>query len=174
MIERVSATKLVFTGETGSHGLHTRSAAFLVRWVAGLDASVEVVRVGGARPGRVSFWCSPASAVPFVKLSALGAGPGGRLEISATGPDAERAIDGAERALSEEPPTALYPGAPYGPREQETLEAWKARITRGMPADEDLEEELHWWLCMVSKPDLTAAERAYLDRRVGAILASEA
>lgn len=166
MIERLSETRLVFVGETGTRGLHSRNAAFLTRWVAGLDASMDVSRDGR----RVSFRCSPPSAVPFLKLAGMGAKPGGRVTITASGPDARRAIDGAARALEEEPPVV---SGSYGPHERQRMEDWRERITRGIPANRELEEEMDWWLYMTSLPDLTAEKKRDLDRRAAEILAAE-
>ncbi len=51
MIEQVSADTYLFTDETGSQGLHTRSAALLVRWVVGLDARLRMESPRGSPRG---------------------------------------------------------------------------------------------------------------------------
>lgn len=73
-----SGTELILTNEVG---LHARPAALLARTVAELDAKVTV-----------RFGEKQADAASVLALMGLGARGGDRVEVSATGPDAEEAL----------------------------------------------------------------------------------
>jgi phosphoenolpyruvate---glycerone phosphotransferase subunit DhaM len=73
-----SGTELMLTNEVG---LHARPAALLARTVAELDATVTV-----------RFGEKQADAASVLALMGLGARGGDRVEVSATGPDAEEAL----------------------------------------------------------------------------------
>ena len=165
MIERVSETELRFTGQTGTQGFHTRSAAFLVRWTAGLDATLEVV----APRGTATLDCRPRNATNLIKLCTLGVRPGETVRITAKGRDALLAIYGASRALEEEPPP-VGPVSSWTNLDRLRVEEWVRRLERGMPPDEALAEELLWWLKVTSKPHRSPAELAEMDRRMQVML----
>lgn len=63
-------------------GLHARAAANFVKSIDGLDAIVEVERLGQTVDG-----CS------IMGLMMLAAAKGTSINVSATGPDAKKAID---------------------------------------------------------------------------------
>jgi multiphosphoryl transfer protein len=73
-------------------GLHARPAARLVEVARGYDAEVRVAKAGGGPPVR---------ATSLTNVVALGARLGDTLLVSATGPDAARALD-ALRALADD------------------------------------------------------------------------
>ncbi|WP_433264462.1 dihydroxyacetone kinase phosphoryl donor subunit DhaM [Actinosynnema sp. CS-041913] len=66
---------------TNEVGLHARPAALLARSLAGLDARVAV-----------RFGDEEADAASVLALMGLGAPGGGRIEVTATGPDAAEAL----------------------------------------------------------------------------------
>src|SRR4029077_3130169 len=72
-------------------GLHARPAARFVEVARGFDAEVRVARVGGG---------PPAGARSLTNLMSLGARRGDTLMVSASGPQAERAV-AALRELAE-------------------------------------------------------------------------
>jgi phosphotransferase system HPr-like phosphotransfer protein len=161
VIEETSEGTLLFTGEDGTRGLHTRSAALLVRWTAGLDARLKIRIRGGEG---VAFRCDPPAPGAFVWLCGMGVRPGETLEISAEGPDAERALYGARRALQEEPP----PSPRRSPEEYERLLRWDARARDGMRRDaalETLEGELQLWLRARTRRRRTPKEQRDFQRR---------
>ncbi len=63
-------------------GLHARAAARFVKLAFEYDADVTVTKAGASVSGR-----------SIMGLMMLAAGPGTTVELSATGPDAARAID---------------------------------------------------------------------------------
>ena len=63
-------------------GLHARASAKFVKLAADFDAEVTVTRDGQSVDAR-----------SIMGLMMLGAGPGSVLELSATGPDAEAALE---------------------------------------------------------------------------------
>ncbi|HEY3918663.1 MAG TPA: HPr family phosphocarrier protein [Stellaceae bacterium] len=63
-------------------GLHARAAAKFVKLVFEFDAEVTVAKGENTVSGR-----------SIMGLMMLAAGPGAELDLSATGPDAERALD---------------------------------------------------------------------------------
>ena len=63
-------------------GLHARAAANFVKSIDGIDACIEVERLGQTVDG-----CS------IMGLMMLAAAKGTSINISATGPDAQKAID---------------------------------------------------------------------------------
>jgi phosphotransferase system HPr-like phosphotransfer protein len=77
--------------DAGPSGLHARSAAYLIRWTANLNARIHVRRLSD---GEELVSCRPARAGNFLRLSAFATGSGGRdgLEITAIGPDSQKAL----------------------------------------------------------------------------------
>jgi multiphosphoryl transfer protein len=73
-------------------GLHARPAARLIALARGFDAEVQIARVGGGEPAR---------ATSLTAVVALGARLGDTLEVTATGPQAQAAVD-ALRELAEQ------------------------------------------------------------------------
>ena len=69
-------------------GLHARAAAKFVKLSAQFDATVEVTRHG-----------TTVGADSIMGLMMLAAGQGAEIEVSATGPDAEAAIDALDDLL---------------------------------------------------------------------------
>jgi phosphocarrier protein HPr len=63
-------------------GLHARAAAKFVKLAFEFDAEVTVAKGDSAVSGR-----------SIMGLMMLAAGPGTEIELAATGPDAERAVD---------------------------------------------------------------------------------
>ena len=63
-------------------GLHARASARFVKLAGTFDAEIAVARNGVEVSGR-----------SIMGLMMLAAGPGGTLDLSATGPDAEAALD---------------------------------------------------------------------------------
>lgn len=63
-------------------GMHARAAARFVKLAFEYDAEVTVTKAGMAVSGR-----------SIMGLMMLAAGPGSTIDLSATGPDAARAID---------------------------------------------------------------------------------
>jgi phosphocarrier protein FPr len=90
----------VFT-VTLPHGLHARPAGRLVQAIAGLDAEVTVRNVTSEG--------AAASARSMLGVATLGAYQGHEVEVAATGPDAQAAVDRvlalAEQGFGEEPAT---------------------------------------------------------------------
>lgn len=90
----------VFT-VTLPHGLHARPAGRVVQAIAGLDAEVTVRNVTSAG--------AAASARSMLGVATLGAYQGHEVEVAATGPDAQAAVDRvlqlAEQGFGEEPAT---------------------------------------------------------------------
>ncbi|MFT4164358.1 MAG: phosphoenolpyruvate--protein phosphotransferase [Microlunatus sp.] len=78
---------------TNRHGLHARPAARLARLVAGLDADVRIRNLTAGKD-----WVPARS---LSRLTMLGALRGHELELSATGPDGQGAVD-AVLALAQE------------------------------------------------------------------------
>ena len=66
-------------------GLHARPAARFVELASGFEAEIKVTKDGETVPG-----------TSILGLLMFGAGPGSELEIAATGPDAEAALDALE------------------------------------------------------------------------------
>ncbi len=66
-------------------GLHARPAARFVECAGGFDAEVTVTKDGETVPG-----------TSILGLLMFGAGPGAELEIAATGPEADAALDALE------------------------------------------------------------------------------
>lgn len=64
-------------------GLHARPASVLVRTASEFDADVRVATLDG----------DDADATSSVGVMSLGVGPGDRIEITAEGTDATRAVD---------------------------------------------------------------------------------
>jgi phosphocarrier protein FPr len=116
---------------TNPHGLHARPAARLVAQVRGFDAQVEIRNHGTGSP-----WVSASS---LSRVATLGALNGHQIEVRASGPQAQAAVDGvvalAARAFDEtavaepeaETPAssgqAASPGIGIGP-------AWHPRTAR--------------------------------------------
>ena len=67
------------------HGLHARPAARLVQELQGLDAEVRLRRAGSDD--------EPVPARSLSRVATLGARRGARLEVSASGPQAQEAVD---------------------------------------------------------------------------------
>jgi phosphocarrier protein FPr len=90
----------VFT-VTLPHGLHARPAGRVVQAIAGLDAEVTVRNVTSEG--------AAASARSMLGVATLGADQGHEVEVAATGPDAQAAVDRvlqlAEQGFGEEPAT---------------------------------------------------------------------
>jgi multiphosphoryl transfer protein len=90
----------VFT-VTLPHGLHARPAGRLVQAITGLDAEVTV--------RNVTSESAAASARSMLGVATLGAYQGHEVEVAATGPDAQAAVDRvlelAEEGFGEEPAT---------------------------------------------------------------------
>lgn len=90
----------VFT-VTLPHGLHARPAGRLVQAITGLDAEVTV--------RNVTSESAAASARSMLGVATLGAYQGHEVEVAATGPDAQAAVDRvlelAEQGFGEEPAT---------------------------------------------------------------------
>jgi phosphocarrier protein FPr len=90
----------VFT-VTLPHGLHARPAGRLVQVIAGLDAEVTVRNLTSEG--------ASASARSMLGVATLGAYQGHEVEVAATGPDAQAAVDRvlalAEQGFGEEPAT---------------------------------------------------------------------
>ncbi|HYL49424.1 MAG TPA: HPr family phosphocarrier protein [Stellaceae bacterium] len=63
-------------------GLHARAAARFVKLAFEYDAEITVTKAGASVSGR-----------SIMGLMMLAAGPGSTIDLSATGPDAARAID---------------------------------------------------------------------------------
>jgi phosphocarrier protein FPr len=84
------------------HGLHARPAARLVQVASGFDADVEVAN---GTTGR-----GPVTARSLNAVATLGVAKGHQLEVTATGPEAERAVDAiaalAGRSFDEGPEAA--------------------------------------------------------------------
>lgn len=80
------------------HGLHARPAAQLVRTASAFDADVRVTNLSGGR--------GPASARSLNAVATLAVGHGDRIEVTASGPEAHRAVEAihelAERNFDEE------------------------------------------------------------------------
>jgi phosphocarrier protein FPr len=95
------------------HGLHARPAARLVQAAAAFDADVDVANRTAAR--------GPVSGRSLNAVATLGVARGHEIEVTATGPDADAAIE-AVRALAarsfdessqaDHPPAPLRAGAP--------------------------------------------------------------
>lgn len=67
---------------TNKRGLHARAAAKFVQCLADFDAEIEVSKDGQAVSGR-----------SIMGLMMLAASPGTSIEVSASGPDGEAALD---------------------------------------------------------------------------------
>lgn len=74
------------------HGLHARPAARFVQVASGFDADVRVVNLSAGR--------GPVTARSLNAVATLGVGRGDEIEVLATGPEADRALD-AVRALAD-------------------------------------------------------------------------
>ena len=155
MLERESETSLVFVGETKLRGLHARSASYIVRWTAGLDATLRVTRIakdGAEEKGGCWFGCRPPSARNFLRLVAMGTRAGETLRITAEGPDASKALDGVERALAVEPKPHQTPPIPPGEVARQILNRlagrdpeeirWDRPLREGMPHNPELEADI--------------------------------
>jgi phosphocarrier protein HPr len=70
-------------------GLHARAAARFVKLAYTFDAEVMVAKNGAAVSGR-----------SIMGLMMLAAGPGTAIELRATGPEAERAVDALAALIS--------------------------------------------------------------------------
>lgn len=90
-----------------AHGLHARPAARLVRTAAGFDADVRVANLSAGR--------GPVSARSLNAVATLAVGHGERIEVSATGPEARRALEAitalADRNFDEEAEETLVAAA---------------------------------------------------------------
>ena len=73
------------------HGLHARPAARFVQVASGFDADVRVANLTAGR--------GPVTARSLNAVATLGVGKGDEIEVLATGPEADRALD-AVRALA--------------------------------------------------------------------------
>jgi len=86
---------------SNAHGLHARPAGRLVQVIAGLDAEVTVRNLTSEG--------ASASARSMLGVATLGAYQGHEVEVAATGPDAQAAVDRvlalAEQGFGEEPAT---------------------------------------------------------------------
>ena len=71
-------------------GLHARASAKFVKLAATFDAEVTVSKDGATVDAR-----------SIMGLMMLAAGPGTAVELRATGPDAERALDALARLISD-------------------------------------------------------------------------
>jgi multiphosphoryl transfer protein len=89
------------------HGLHARPAARLVQTVSAFDAAV---RIWNRTAGR-----GPADGRSLNAVATLGVAAGDRIEIEATGPEADNAIGAilelASRAFDEVPDPGVPPGS---------------------------------------------------------------
>jgi phosphocarrier protein len=70
-------------------GLHARAAAKFVKLAFEFNADVMVAKGDG-----------PVSGRSIMGLMMLAAGPGTELELSATGPDAQRAVDALAKLIA--------------------------------------------------------------------------
>ena len=70
-------------------GLHARPAARFVECASGFDAEITVTKDGETVPG-----------TSIMGLMMFGAGPGSKLEVTATGTNAEAALDALEALLA--------------------------------------------------------------------------
>ena len=143
-----------FTGSPGERGLHARNAAFLIRWVHGLDARITVRRVDGPTAKTLIRFACDGGTGNFLMLSSLGVPPGARLEFTATGPDAQAALYGVRMALREEPPRVVSPSQ-LTAYDRARLEAWGERMVAGAPqsAPRRFREELLMWMRRVTRSD---------------------
>lgn len=73
---------------TNRLGLHARAAAKLVKTASAFAAEIEVAKNGTLVSGK-----------SILGLMMLAAGPGTRLELRASGPDAGAALDALERLI---------------------------------------------------------------------------
>lgn len=116
--ETEPAQELVITIHN-AHGLHARPAAVFVRTAAAFDAVVQVAKLTPDSESPPAIAKGPVSAVSLTRLATLGALRGDRLLISASGPDAGRALDALQRLADEhfgetapdvqdEPPTTSH------------------------------------------------------------------
>lgn len=71
------------------HGLHARPAARFVECAGGFDAEITVTKDGETVPG-----------TSIMGLLMFGAGLGSQLEVSASGAEAEAALDALETLLA--------------------------------------------------------------------------
>ena len=69
-------------------GLHARAAALFVQTIAGFDAEVMVAKDGQDVNGK-----------SILGLMMLAAGQGSLIEVSATGPDADAAVEAIESLI---------------------------------------------------------------------------
>ena len=80
-------TETVTVGITNKRGLHARAAAKFVKVVAGFDAEVEVVKLGQGEDDS-----QPVVGGSILGLMMLGADPGSKLAISASGAQATQVL----------------------------------------------------------------------------------
>ncbi|MCO6523937.1 MAG: fused PTS fructose transporter subunit IIA/HPr protein [Candidatus Schmidhempelia sp.] len=76
-----------------SHGLHTRPSTVLIKLIKGFNCSVTVTNLDGSK--------TPVNATSLMKVVALGAKKGHRLQFVATGDDAQQVLDAIGKAMSE-------------------------------------------------------------------------
>ncbi len=112
-----------------AHGLHARPAARLVTTASAFDADVRVTNLTGGR--------GPASARSLNAVATLGVGHGDRIEVAATGPQAQEAVAALEalaaRRFDEVEEDAEAP--PAGTSAEPASETRPARgELRGLPA----------------------------------------
>ncbi|RDI53088.1 phosphoenolpyruvate--protein phosphotransferase [Nocardia mexicana] len=97
---------------TNAHGLHARPAARLVTELRGYDADVRL--------RNLSTGAGPVSGRSLSRIAGLGVRAGHDVEVTATGPDAQRAVDGllalaekrfGEYAAADRPPVEAPPAA---------------------------------------------------------------
>jgi multiphosphoryl transfer protein len=76
-----------------SHGLHTRPSTVLIKLIKGFNSSITVANLDGSN--------TPVNAASLMKVVALGAKKGHRLQFVATGDDAQQALDAIGQAMAE-------------------------------------------------------------------------
>ncbi|WP_392562741.1 fused PTS fructose transporter subunit IIA/HPr protein [Orbus sturtevantii] len=90
------ANKVSITAEftvTNPHGLHTRPASVLVKLVKQFTSSITVANLDGN--------ANPVSATSLMKIVAIGAKKGSRLQFIANGEDAKQAIEAIGKAIND-------------------------------------------------------------------------
>ncbi|MGQ9575515.1 MAG: HPr family phosphocarrier protein [Thermoguttaceae bacterium] len=88
MVEQLKQTRNVVV--TNSTGLHARAALAIARLVSQYQAEVALVADS-----------ERAEATSIIKMLALGARPGQKITLEASGPGAEAALDALERLFAE-------------------------------------------------------------------------
>jgi multiphosphoryl transfer protein len=107
-------------------GLHARPAARLIALARGFDADVRIAKVGGG---------DPAPATSLTAVVALSARLGDTLEVTATGPQAQAAVDAVRELAEQGFGDGVAPSSP-GPKDASGLEA------EAEPDPQDLESPL--------------------------------